>query len=360
MKRALEIAQYGEGYVSPNPMVGAVIVINDEIVAEGWHEQYGGNHAEVNALNKIQRDLKSATMYVSLEPCSHYGKTPPCVNRIIESGIKKVIVAMEDPNPLVAGKGIKILKEAGIEVVEHVLEEDARALNEIFVKFITEKTPYVVLKTAMTLDGKIASKNGDSKWITSDESRAYVHTLRHRVKGVMVGIGTVLADDPMLNIRTAIKDPMNPIRIVVDTNARIPIDSNLVMTAKEIPLILVVSDTLETTKIEKLKNEGVQILKVPQNQTGIHMNSLMLELGKLKIDSILLEGGGSLNWSMLNEGLVDRVEAFIAPKIIGGAESKTSVEGQGIPLMKDAINLEIKSHERIGNDLLIKAEVIKS
>lgn len=359
MKRALQLAKKGEGFVNPNPMVGSVIVIDDEVVAEGWHEVYGGNHAEINALANAPKDLSKATMYVTLEPCSHYGKTPPCVDRIIESGIKKVVISMEDPNPLVSGNGIRLLRKAGIEVIENVLKEESQSLNEVFIKYISTKIPFVLMKTAMTLDGKIASKTGDSKWITSEESRKYVHSLRHKFKGIMVGIGTVIQDDPMLNIRHLEGDYVNPIRIVVDTNGRIPLNSKIIKSAKEIPVILAVSEGIEVDKEKSLKIHGVEIIKVPLLDNRLNLKYLLIELGKLGIDSILLEGGGNLNWGMLSENLVDKIEAFVGSKIIGGSESKTSVEGEGYLLMSQGINLEFLSNELLGKDILIKAKILK-
>jgi len=357
MKRTLALASKGSGHVNPNPKVGAVVVKNNTIIAEGWHHFYGGPHAEVDAISKIKEDMDGCTLYVNLEPCSHYGKTPPCADLIIESGIKRVVVAMRDPNPLVSGRGIQKLKDAGIEVIENVLEVEAKELNKFFIKHITDEMPYVTLKTAMTLDGKIASSTGDSKWITSPESRAYVHQLRHEMKGIMVGIGTVLADDPMLNVRMGVVDPSHPIRIVADSNCRIPLDSALVESASEIPLIVGVSEEFVSEKIQLLKDKGVQVIRVPLVDKRLNLTRFLKELSKLGIDSILLEGGGNLNWSMLNNRLVDQVQAFIAPKIIGGTHAITPIEGEGFKNMKDAIQLKNMTYQEIGKDILIKADI---
>lgn len=359
MRRALELARLGSGYVSPNPMVGAVVVRGDKVLAEGWHKVYGGPHAEVVALNQLDDDLSDCTMYVTLEPCSHFGKTPPCADRIIESGIRHVVIAMSDPNPLVAGRGVKKMKEAGVKVEVGLLEREAKELNKAFVKHITQKTPYVVMKTAMTLDGKIAAAGGDSKWVTSAEARGYVHRMRHDLKGIMVGIGTVLADDPMLNVRTTVDDPVHPIRIVADTHGRIPLDSALVRSAWEIPLIVAVADTLDKAKIQQLKDAGAEVITVPKTASGLDLKALMLALGQAGVDSILLEGGGTLNWSMLEQNLVDEVCAFIAPKIVGGSDAKTPVEGKGHVKMREAIAVSNWTVEPIGPDLLIRGRTLK-
>ena len=232
MRRAIELAKKGGGYVHPNPLVGCVVVKDDEIIAEGYHEKYGEFHAERNALTRCQSETKGASLYVTLEPCCHYGKTPPCTEIIIEKGIKKVFVGILDPNPLVAGKGVKILQDAGIEVEVGLCADEIHELNKVFLKYITTKRPYVIMKTAMTLDGKIAAFTGDSRWVTNEESRKMVHQLRGEMAGVIVGIGTVLADDPMLNVRLD-GNHHQPVRIVVDSNLRIPIDSQLVKTAKK-------------------------------------------------------------------------------------------------------------------------------
>lgn len=357
MKRTLELASKGCGHVNPNPKVGAVVVKNNMIIAEGWHHFYGGAHAEVDAISKINEDTKDCTLYVNLEPCSHYGKTPPCADLIIESGIKKVVIAMRDPNPLVSGRGIKKLMDAGIEVVENILEAEAKELNKFFIKHITDEMPYVVLKTAMTLDGKIATSTGDSKWITSPKSREYVHKLRHEMKGIMVGIGTVLADDPMLNVRVGEINPSHPIRIVADSNCRIPLNSALVESAKIIPLIVGISENLVSEKVQLLKDKGVKVIRVPIVDKRLNLTHFLKELSKLSIDSVLLEGGGNLNWSMLNNRLVDQVQAFIAPKIIGGTHAITPIEGEGFKNMKDAIQLKNMTYQEIGKDLLIKADI---
>lgn len=366
MQRAIELAKKGAGFVNPNPMVGCVIVKNDIIIGEGYHELYGGFHAERNALTKNVADFKDATLYVTLEPCCHHGKTPPCTDIIIEKGIRKVVVGLLDPNPLVAGKGISILQNAGIDVVTGVEEEKIRELNKVFLKYIKTKRPYVLLKTAMTLDGKIASHTGDSKWITNEKSRQLVHKLRSEMMGIVVGIGTVTADDPMLNCRyegqqTSAK-VHQPIRIIVDTKASISLDSQIVKSTKDYRTILAVSGentrmSVFQEKLEMLKSFNVEILCCDEKDGHVDINDLMNKLGANGIDSLLLEGGATLNAAFLEAGCVDEVYAFIAPKIIGGTNSKSPIGGNGIDMMKDAITLKDIKIEQIDNDVLIMCRV---
>ena len=370
MQRAIALAKKGAGSVNPNPMVGCVVVKDNEIIAEGYHEYYGGFHAERNALTHTTADCNGATLYVTLEPCCHYGKTPPCTEIIIEKGIKKVVVGLLDPNPLVAGKGIKILEDAGIEVVSGIEEDKIKELNKVFLKYIKTKRPYVLLKTAMTLDGKIASYTGDSKWITNEKSRHLVHKLRSEMMGIVTGIGTVKADDPMLNCRLEVQQPIansqkpdihQPIRIIVDTKASISLESNIVKTANEYRTILAVGQQSmvngQQSKVEMLKSLNVEILYCEEKDGHVDINDLMIKLGQKGIDSLLLEGGATLNAAFLQAGCVDEVYAFIAPKIIGGEHSKSPVGGQGIELMKDAIMLKDIKIETFDNDILIKCRV---
>lgn len=331
MKRALELAGRGTGYTSPNPMVGAVIVKDNKMIGEGWHERYGDLHAERNALKNCKGSPQGADMYVTLEPCCHYGKQPPCVEAIIESGIKRVFVGSKDPNPLVAGKGVRILKEHGIEVVEDVLREECDRLNEVFFYYIQTKRPYVVMKYAMTMDGKIATYSGLSKWITGEKAREHVQNLRHRYKAIMAGIGTALADNPLLTCR--IEDGVNPVRIICDSRLRIPLDSQIVKTAAEVPTIIAVSEEYVKTdcqisqKISELENDGIEILHIGEKDGHIDLNELMAKLGEKSIDSILLEGGGTLNWSALESGIVNKVMTYVAGHVDG--------TGKVISIMKD-------------------------
>lgn len=350
MARALELAKLGTGYTSPNPMVGCVIVKDGRIIGEGWHMKYGGLHAERNALLSCIEDMKGAELYVTLEPCCHYGKTPPCTEAIVEHGIKRVIVGCTDPNPLVGGKGIEFLREHGIEVIIGVLEEECRKLNEVFFHYISTKKPFVVLKYAMTLDGKIASPAGDSKWITGEDSREHVHYLRKKYTGIMVGIGTVLADDPMLDCR--IDHEVNPIRIICDSNLRIPLESKIVKSSREIETIIAFCKG-DREKKYVLSKAGVTLMEFEDDER-VDLKKLMERLGEKGIDSILLEGGGTLNEAALEAGIIKKAYVYIAPKIIGGKEALTPVEGKGREQMSDAFQLEDTTIIKFENDFCIE------
>ncbi len=357
MKRALQLARKGIGYTNPNPLVGAVIVKDEEVIGEGYHAVYGGPHAEINAFKNANQDVNGAVMYVTLEPCSHYGKTPPCAQAIVEKGIKKVIIAMEDPNPEVAGRGIRILKDHGIEVVVGVLEEESKTLNEIFLKYITTKLPFCILKTAMTLDGKIATRTGDSKWITNEASRHYVHELRHRVAGIMVGVGTVIQDDPFLNTRLKKETGSDPVRIIVDTSARVPLDANIFNMTSTAKTIIATTEFAKEEKLRAIEAKGAQIIIMPIQDNRVDLKYLMKKLGEKKIDSILLEGGSELNYSALDSGIVDKVNAFIAPKIIGGSEARSPVEGVGRLFMREAISLSNVKWQNFEEDMMIEGYI---
>lgn len=359
MKRALELAEKGIGYTNPNPLVGAVIVKDGKIIGEGYHQVYGSHHAEVNAFKNATEDVKGATMYVTLEPCSHYGKTPPCANAIVEKGIKKVIVGLVDPNPEVSGRGVKILRDNGIEVITGVLEEEGRKLNEIFLKYITTRLPFCIMKTAMTLDGKIAAYTGDSKWITGEASRKYVHQLRHRAASIMVGIGTILADDPMLTTRFDAGEGSDPIRIIVDSSARIPLEAKVLNLKSRARTIIATTEKADKDKIEALKEKDAEVIITPLKNEKVDLSFLMKALGERKIDSILLEGGSELNYAALEEGIVDKINAFIAPKIIGGSTAKTPVGGEGKAYMKDAILLKEIDIQRFGDDIMVEGYIRK-
>lgn len=359
MKRAIKLAKNGIGYTSPNPLVGAVIVKNDRIIGEGYHEIYGGPHAEVNAFRNASEDVEGATMYVTLEPCSHYGKTPPCASAIVEKKIAKVVIGMMDPNPLVAGRGISILEENGIEVTTGILEDEVKELNQIFIKYITTKLPFCILKTAMTLDGKIASSIGDSMWITNEASRNYVHQIRHRVSGIMVGVGTILADNPKLNTRLQDKEGKDPTRIIVDTTARIPLDSNVLNSNSSAKTIIATTEKAKRENIEAIKKKGAEIIITPLRDNKVDLNFLMRKLGETGIDSVLIEGGSTLNFSALEEGIVDKVISFIAPKIIGGKDAKTPVGGEGIKYVKNAILLDNIQISRFYEDIMIEGYLRK-
>ena len=366
MLRAIQLAKKGEGWTNPNPMVGAVIVKDGRIIGEGYHKKCGELHAERNAIASLTESAEGATIYVTLEPCCHYGKTPPCTEAIIEQKIKKVVIGSRDPNPKVSGKGAQILRESGITVVQDFMREECDRLNPVFFHYITTKTPYVVMKYAMTLDGKIATKTGASKWITGEPARQEVQHMRHRYMGIMAGIGTVLADDPMLNVR--VEGWKSPVRIVCDSSLRIPLDSNIVKTAKEVPTIIACTipkedkekskqDLIIEEKIEKLQQAGCEVIHIGRSKTGVNLKELMKLLGEKGIDSILLEGGSSLNYSALQAGIVSKVETYIAPKIFGGELAKTPVGGIGVEEPGQAFFLKNPKITQIEQDILMEWEV---
>lgn len=357
MRRALELARKGEGHVNPNPMVGAVVVKDGEIIGEGYHEKYGELHAERNALKNCGKSPKGADIYVTLEPCCHYGKTPPCTEAIIESGIKRVVVGSLDANPLVAGKGIRILREAGIEVIEGVLQKECEELNKIFFHFIKTGMPYVTMKYAMTLDGKIATHTGASKWITGEAARKKVHEDRGRFMAIMAGVGTVLADDPLLTCR--VEGKKSPIRIICDTHLRTPVDTQIVQTAGEVRTIFAVSEKVADEKKREYRKAGCEFIELPEKSERIDLKHLMQRLGEMKIDSVLLEGGGTLNDTALKSGIVNAVQAYIAPKIFGGSEAKTPVEGMGVALPEEAFRLTNTKISYWGEDILLEGEIDK-
>lgn len=360
MKRAIELAKQGAGWTAPNPLVGAVVVKNGRVIGEGYHRKYGELHAERNALAACSEDPAGATLYVTLEPCCHYGKTPPCTEIIIEKKIAKVVIGSRDPNPKVAGKGARILREHGIEVVEDYMREACDALNPVFFHYITTKTPYVVLKFAMTLDGKIATRTGASKWITGEAARNHVHQLRGRYAGILAGIGTVLADDPMLNCR--IDGAHQPLRIILDSHLRIPMGSRLVRSAKEYPLLIVCNESIRdreegASRIQKLEEAGAKVWTLPEKNGHPDLNALMQRLGEEKIDSVLIEGGGTVNEAALKAHIVHHVYAYIAPKIFGGEDAKTPVEGTGIRLPQECAKLRLAKITVLLNDMLLEYDV---
>lgn len=359
MQRAFNLAKKGIGRVNPNPLVGAVIVRDDKIIGEGYHEFYGGPHAEINAFRSATESVAGATMYVTLEPCSHYGKTPPCADAIVKSKIAKVVIGMLDPNPLVAGKGVKILEENGIVVEYGYLCDELSQMNRVFLKFIQNKVPYVVLKTAMTLDGKIASKIGDSRWVSNEKSRARVHQLRNELVGIMVGVDTVIADDPILSTRLEKEEGRNPVRIVLDSRARIPLESKILNSTDQAKTIVAVTEKADLLKVKQIEELGNTVFRLKSRNGRVDLIDLMVKLGESGIDGVLLEGGATLNFSALESGIVDEVISFIAPKFIGGSNAKTPVGGEGFEKMKDAIELENIEIEQLGNDLMLTGKIKK-
>lgn len=355
MSVALEEAKKGMGFTNPNPMVGAVIVKDGKIISKDHHRRYGEFHAERNAILKCTEDMAGAEIYVTLEPCCHYGKTPPCTQAIIDSGIKKVYMGSDDPNPLVAGKGAEILRSHGIEVETGILKEDCDKLNRVFFHYITHKTPYVVMKYAMTADGKIASISGKSKWISNEQSRHDVQKSRLKYTGIMVGINTVLKDDPMLTCR--LENGRNPIRIICDSHLKTPLDSNIVKTAKDVPTIIACLENAENT--QAYEQMRIKIIQTPSDKGHVDLIYLMKKLGEEKIDSILLEGGGELNFSALQSGIVNRIQAYISPKILGGKSAPSPVGGMGFDSPDSGIILCSPEITYFGNDILIEWEVTK-
>ncbi len=391
MRRAIQLARQGQGWCHPNPMVGAVIVRDGRIIGEGYHQKCGELHAERNAFASLTECAQDATLYVTLEPCCHYGKTPPCTEAIIQHGIARVVVGSRDPNPRVNGGGVRILREAGIQVDTDFLREECDALNPVFFHYIQKHTPYVIQKYAMTLDGKIATQTGASKWITGPASRAEVQSLRHACMAIMVGIGTVLADDPLLTCR--IPGGRNPIRIIADSHLRIPLDSQLVATAHEVPTYVVTAfpeqpaqptateqpaapaqptateqpaATAQPTdrsvyispetesKVDQLQALGVRLLNLPSaDGPGVDLKKLMQVLGEMEVDSLLLEGGGTLNESALRAGIVNEIQVYVAPKIFGG-RAKSPVEGQGVNLPEEAYRFQIVGIDPVGEDIRLR------
>lgn len=354
MKRAIELAKKGIGFVNPNPLVGAVVVKNGEIIGEGWHARYGELHAERNALAACKEDPRGADLYVTLEPCCHYGKTPPCTEAILEAGICRVVIGSRDPNALVAGKGAKILRENGVIVEEDFLRKECDALNVIFFRYITTGLPYVALKYAMTLDGKIATKTGESKWITGEKARAHVQTLRHQYSAIMAGIQTVLRDNPLLTCR--MEGGKNPVRIICDSQLRLPLDCQLVKSISEAP-VWVAHCCEDKNRQKKLEEKGIHLIKTPCNQGKVDLHFLLKRLGEEKIDSVLLEGGAALNGSVLEQKLAQKVLVYIAPKIFGGQQAKTPIAGNGVAIPSESPKLICVKSEWIEKDLFLEYEV---
>lgn len=354
MELALQLARGTIGQTSPNPAVGAVVVKNNQIVGMGAHLKAGEPHAEVHALRMAGDMAKGATLYVTLEPCSHFGKTPPCANLVIQTGVKKVFVATKDPNPEVAGRGIERMKQAGIEVEVGLLEEEARELNKVFFYNIQTGLPFVTLKSASSLDGKVATVTGESKWITGEEARKDVHEWRHRHDAILVGINTVLKDDPSLTVRLE-AGGKNPVRIILDTHLRIPLTAK-VMTDHLAPTWLVTGCDISSKQEEVYKSRGIEVIKMPDPK--INIRDLLRVLGERRITSLFVEGGAEVHGSFLKEQAFQQVIAYIAPKLIGGKMAPASFGGAGIEKISDVTQLAIKDVKKFGNDLRIIAEPI--
>ncbi len=355
MLEALELASRGKGKVEPNPMAGALIIKEGRVVGRGYHQVFGGNHAEVNAINEAREAASGAIMYVTLEPCVHFGKTPPCTKAIIAAGIERVIVAAIDPNPQVSGKGVEELRRAGIEVELGLCREEARRLNAPYFKFQERGLPYFIAKWAMTLDGKIATASGESKWITGEEARSLVHLLRGEVEGVMIGINSVLKDDPLLTCR--IEGGRNPRRIVVDSRLRLPIESRIVQTARESEVLVATTASAPPERREAIEKAGCKVMILPAKEGKVDVLELARSLRSIPLRSILIEGGSKLLGSMFEARLIDKVEVFIAPKLLGGKEAKGPIGGKGIAKILEAVSLSGVKVERIGEDLFIEGYI---
>ncbi|HEY4481824.1 MAG TPA: bifunctional diaminohydroxyphosphoribosylaminopyrimidine deaminase/5-amino-6-(5-phosphoribosylamino)uracil reductase RibD [Candidatus Brocadiaceae bacterium] len=352
MALALELAEKGRGKVEPNPMVGAVLVKDGEIVGKGYHQVFGGAHAEIYAIHEGGTNCRGATLYVSMEPCAHYGKTAPCVDAIIKTGITKVVAAVIDPNPITAGKGIQKLKEAGVEVVVGVMEMQAKRLNVPFFKLMQKELPYITVKWAMSIDGKIATHTGESRWITSDESRKYAHKIRGQMDGVLVGINTVVRDDPLLTCR--IEGGRNPKRIVVDSSALLPVNSRLLSTINEGEIIIAVNKNAPLSRVDKLVQLGCKIVQTKDMNGHVDFKELFQRLGEMKLTNILVEGGSRVITSVIEDRLADRVMVFVAPIIIGGAGAKSPVLGTGINKINEAAEIDEIEIKRFSNDIVIE------
>jgi diaminohydroxyphosphoribosylaminopyrimidine deaminase/5-amino-6-(5-phosphoribosylamino)uracil reductase len=353
MRRALDLAARARGRTSPNPMVGAVVVKDGTVVGEGFHAFAGSDHAELEALHEAESAAAGATLYVNLEPCCHFGRTPPCVDQIVQAGIRRVVAACEDPNPAVSGKGVAALRAGGLVVDVGVLQEEATHLNEAFFTYIRTGRPFVILKAAASLDGKIATQTGDSRWITGESARQHVHHLRNEVDAVLVGIGTILRDDPMLTTRLGTADQRDPTRVVVDNLARLPLRAQVINRASTAPTILAVSEMAPRARLDVLEREGVQILVVPGSPRRVSLINLMEALGKMNLVSVMIEGGAEINASAIHEGIVDKLLLFLAPVLIGGKSTPTAVGGEGIETLRQATRLRNLRIERFGDDILI-------
>jgi diaminohydroxyphosphoribosylaminopyrimidine deaminase/5-amino-6-(5-phosphoribosylamino)uracil reductase len=327
---ALDLARQAMGRTSPNPMVGAVVVKEGQVVGTGYHVKAGAPHAEVLALNEAGEKARGATLYVNLEPCCHHGRTGPCTEAVIKAGIGRVVAAMTDPNPLVAGYGFSRLREAGVEVATGIMEAEALRLNEVFIKFVTTKTPFVVMKAAMSLDGKIATRTGKSRWITGPESREYTHRLRDRYDAIMVGVGTVLADDPSLTTRLPGGGGKDPVRVIVDSKARIPPGARVITRQSAAPAIVAVTPAAPVERVRELEIAGATVLYIPGRGPRVDLRALFAELGSRGITSLLVEGGAGIHGALLDAGLADKVVWFIAPKIFGGSAAPGPVAGLGV------------------------------
>jgi diaminohydroxyphosphoribosylaminopyrimidine deaminase/5-amino-6-(5-phosphoribosylamino)uracil reductase len=356
MRRALELAERGRGLTAPNPMVGAVVVSDGEIVGEGYHERAGGPHAEVVALAAAGARSRGATMYVTLEPCSYHGRTPPCARAVIDAGIRRVVAALVDPNPRVSGRGLDALRAAGVEVAETILTDHAERQNRAFVAAMRLGRPHVTLKAAMTLDGRIADRHGESKWITGDGARAAAHRLRSESDAIVVGVGTVLRDDPALTVRLERPWPREPYRVVLDTRARTPVAARLIAAGTAARALVMTGGDADPARIAALTAAGATVVPVPSRDGRVDVRAALAALAEREVRAVLVEGGGEVHGAFVDAGLVDRVAVFIAPRLMGGREATPSIGGLGLSLA-DTLRLGALEVSRFGDDLLIEADV---
>jgi len=359
MRRALQLASQGRGRVEPNPMVGCVIARGAEIVGEGYHTRYGAPHAEVEALRVAGKRAAGATAYVTLEPCCHFGKTPPCADALVAAGVARVVYAIDDPFPQVAGGGGAKLRAAGIEIENGVHADEARRLNAPYLKLLEKKRPWVVAKWAMTLDGKLAAAGGDSRWISGEASRAVVHELRGRCDAVVVGAGTAAADDPLLTVRPSpgVVPSRTPLRIVVDDRAALRLDSQLVRTARDVPVLVAAAADAPASAVAALRAAGCELMEFPAPSRAARLGQLLDELGRRRFTNILVEGGGALLGALFDLQEVDEVHTFIAPKLIGGAKAASPLAGDGLAKMAEARRLDDVEIRQLGDDVYVSGRV---
>lgn len=360
MQMALDLAVQGRGCTSPNPMVGAVVVKNGVVVGQGYHQFAGGAHAEVHAIDAAGAAARDATLYVNLEPCNHSGRTPPCTHKIVAAGLRRVVIAMRDPNPQVAGGGAEFLESQGVETACGVCEEQARELNEVFIKYIRTGRPFVTAKCAATLDGRMAARTGDSKWVTGEESRAFVHELRHAVDAIMVGVGTIAADDPLLTTRLKGRPSKDPIRIILDTRLRTAPTARVVNHASEAETLLVVGKEAPASARVRISAKGVRVIDGETREGLLDLDRLMDQLGRMGVTSILIEGGGRTLGSAFRAGIVDKVCFFYAPLLAGGDDGIPICRGAGAETMRDCIRLDRIRTRRFGDDVMIEGHVIRN
>jgi diaminohydroxyphosphoribosylaminopyrimidine deaminase/5-amino-6-(5-phosphoribosylamino)uracil reductase len=352
MRQALLLAEQGRGHVEPNPLVGAVVVQEGKVVGRGWHQRFGGPHAEVFALEEAGEAARGATLYVTLEPCCHYGKTPPCTAAILRAGVKRVVAALTDPFPEVAGKGIAVLQQHGVAVEVGLLADEAEELNAPYLKLVRTGRPYVIAKWAMTLDGRIATAKGESRWISGEESRRRVHELRGRVDGILIGIGTALADDPLLTARPP--GPRTACRIVLDSRLRLPLTSRLVQTAKEVPVLIFHEPEVDAASRQRLERAGCECVALPTSGRTEAIGAILDELGRRRFTQVLVEGGAEILGGFFEAGAVDEAMVFVAPLIVGGRSALGPVGGHGAATLQQALRLARWTVEASGEDWLIR------